>query len=402
MTPTAPKSTTIGFVGDPGTEAELQRGVSTLNAAGEDSRVRLQSLSSLSWEQAAAELDALLVIPETSTWSRSRHRRHTGPQPLRNMDNPWGLPWLQDKDQETVNSANRMIRRQFALMSEWVKQKPSCPLLLVHREDLGMAEGGIPASLWQLLELRLWANEWGLKRYGTFQCYFGPGDWPFPIGLLSSHPLPHKIFHPGWPKFQNASRRYVGPIPRFCKCPKGQHLADKDFYHRHLRTRSSSLLLKGFAQYLITYWASQSMHTCSGAKLWQRGSDSRESLVRAVEGSDSDATDAEQADVDSDAFGSMGPEADQEMGRSSLDMRAMAALGIGARNHRYAATRRNGDGRDHLGDESGSEGTQLAQDIEKSEGQPYSYSIQDSPGMNDVNQERQVQQKTKHEKGARK
>ncbi len=141
------------------------------------------------------------------------------------------------------------------------------------------------------------------------------------------------------------------------------------------------------------------MHTCSGAKLWRRGSDSLESLVRAVEGSDSDATDAEQADVDSDAFGSMGPEADQEMGRSSLDMRAMAALGIGARNHRYAATRRNGDGRDHLGDESGSEGTQLAQDIEKSEGQPYSYSIQDPPGMNDVNQERQVKKKQNTERG---
>ncbi len=386
-----PKSTTIGFVGDPGTEAELQRGASTLSTSQSGNHVRLQSLSSLTWEEASSSLDALLVIPEVSTWCRSRHRRHTGPQPVRDMNNHWGFPWLQDKDQETVNSANKLLRQQFTLMADWVKQKPSCPMLLIHPEDLGVADSGYPASIWQLPELRLWANEWGLKRYGTFQCHFGPGAWPFPVGLLSTHPLPHKLFHPGWPKFQTNSRKYVGPIPRYCRCPQGQHRSDNDFHHRHLRTRSSSLLLDGFADYLMTSWAPQSTGEHHSAKLWQQGSAASTSLVRADE--DSDATDAEQAEVHGEILDSMDLDTDQDAGRPALDVRALEALGIGGRTNRYGAEHGNFDDHDYDGDVTGSKGLRYAQGSEESKGSVISYPIQDRPEAKDFDQEKQVKQK---------
>ncbi len=261
-------------------------------------------------------------------------------------------------------------------------------MMLVHPEDLGMADRGHPASIWQLHELRLWANKWGLKRYGTFQCYFGPGTWPFPVGILSTHPLPHKLFHPGWPKFQKESQEYIGPIPRHCRCPAHQHQSDKDFHHRHLRMKSSSLLSEGFATYLMTSWAQQSAHDHFSAKLWQRGSDLSGSLVRAED--DSDVTDAEQAEVNGDILDTMSDEADQNSGRSAMDSRALQALGIGGNSIRYSV--RHSDLYDHdcNGAVTRSEGQPGAKGSEETEDRPAAGPIQHQSGARNVESLHQV------------
>ncbi len=336
-------------------------------------------------------LDALLVVPEVATWARSKHRHHEGPQPLRDRNNPWGFPWLRDKDQEAVNSANRLLRTQLSWMSSWVKYKPSLPMMLIHPEDLGMAERGHPASIWQLPELRLWANKWGLKRYGTFQCHFGPGSWPFPVGILSTHPLPHKLFYPGWPKFHTDSLLYIGPIPRHCRCPAHQHQSDSDFHHRHLRTRSSSLLLDGFATYLMTCWAIQAADDCCSAKLWQRGSDAYSSLVRAED--DSDATDAEQAEVISEVLDTRNGGSDQDSSYPAMDSRALQALGIGGNAFRCLGMHLNAHDSVGREDRKMSEDQPNSKGTEESKGLPAPGPIQHQPGTRDDKLLNQVKKK---------
>ncbi len=289
------------------------------------------TISSLNWEEALDRLGALLVIPETSTWERSRHRRHTGPQPLRNSSWPWGFPWLGPRDRETVESVNARLRQQFSWMNDCVRKRPSSPMIMVHPEDLGSADNGFPASIWQLPEVKLWANKWGLRRYGTRQCNFGKCDWPHPVGVLSTHPLPHHLFSPGWPTFHAESGRYCGPLSRHCRCPRNQHLSDSSFMDRNLRKRTSPLLQHDFMIYLATFFAQPAALQRSGAKLCRRGSVD-EQLVRADWASDSDETDAGQADINWEALDLKELGENHGPPRATLDLRAMEALGI---NDRY-------------------------------------------------------------------
>ncbi len=102
---------------------------------------------------------------------------------MRSSDWPWGYPWLRGAALETVETANQDLRRLFGQMAALVEKCPSVPLLFAHPEDLGSAEMGSPSSIWQLPELRLWANKWGLKRYATHQCRCGQSEFAHPLGL---------------------------------------------------------------------------------------------------------------------------------------------------------------------------------------------------------------------------
>ncbi len=321
---------TFGYAGADSTGAELRDVLSTLTEQCEARHAGFQHLLSTSWEQATMWVSQLVIVPETSSWARSRHRKVEGPQPQRDANWPWGLPWLSPRDRETVDSVNEDLRRYLALMNFCVQHSPSSHLLFIHPEDLGRADRGSPASIWQLPELRTWANKWGLRRYGTHQCRFGQSDWPFPIGILSSHPLPHALFTPGWPTFDD-NKQYIGPVPRFCNCPPGAHRRDADFDQRRLRSSKSSILQPGFQQFLSFSFLHGASADDSAAKLWSKGIS--ETLVRAVTSTiEEDLTDAEEAPIDAIVHGTSGLDklsvSDSSASRSVLDIRALQALGI--------------------------------------------------------------------------
>ncbi len=330
MTPRGEHPRTFGFAGDGPTGAELLRLWPALAGPQSVATLDVNIITSLSWETAAEKLAALMIVPETSSWSRSRHRRPTGPQPVRDHNWPWGLPWLSPRDRDKVEAQNDSLRDLFKLMSACVEQSPSTHLVLLHPEDLGPAENGILASIWRLPEIRLWANHWGLKRYCTHQCIFGKSKWPFPLGLLSTHPLPHKWFRPGWPKFESESGRYTGPLPKRCNCPPGSHARDADYRGRNLRERPESLIQPGLLEFMSSLMLGIPQKGETAAELSQRGSGLP--LVRAdryqeEEEVSNDSTDAEQAELGTEELLRLQGSADAA-GQASWDSLALRALGF--------------------------------------------------------------------------
>ncbi len=330
VTPPSRGLATLGYAGDPSTGAELREVLSTLSGQTETPYAGLEQLLSTSWEQATKWVSQLVIVPTVTSWARSRHRKIEGPQPQRNSNWPWGLPWLSPRDKDLVDSANENLRQHFALMNFCVQHCPSTHLLFIHPEDLGRADQGQPASIWQLTELKAWANRWGLKRYGTHQCRFGKSEWPFPIGVLSSHPLPHALFTLGWPKF-DSDRHYIGPLPRYCECPPGTHRRDAEFDHRRLRSMQSTLIHPGLQHFLALLFLDGASNHRSAAKLLRKGVPGI--LVRADMSSiDDDLTDAEEAQVGSIDRGPFEHAGLVSSGRAdsqtALDTRALQALGL--------------------------------------------------------------------------
>ncbi len=316
VTPSTRDLATFAFAGDQSTGAELREVLSTLGGQTETPYAGFEQLLSASWEQATKWVSQLVVVPTISSWARSKHRKTEGPQPQRNSHWPWGLPWLSPRDKDVVDSANEDLRHHFALMNFCIQHCPSTHLLFLHPEDLGRADQGEPASIWQLPELKLWANRWGLRRYSTHQCRFGKSEWPFPIGVLSSHPLPHSLFTPGWPQLDSA-RRYKGPLSRFCDCPPGTHHRDADFDHRRLRLRPSSIIQSGLQHFLSLLFLVEASHHRSAAKLLRKGIP--DILVRAdLDTMQDDSTDAEEALLD--------PK--ESWSQTALDIRSLQALGL--------------------------------------------------------------------------
>ncbi len=316
VTPLSRDLATFGYAGDPSTGAELREVLSTLSGQTEVPYAGFEQLISSSWEQATKWVSQLVIVPTVSSWARSKHRKVEGPQPQRNSNWPWGLPWLSPRDKDIVDSANENLRQNFALMDFCIQHCPSTHLLFIHPEDLGRADQGEPASIWQLPELKIWANKWGLKRYGTHQCRFGKSEWPFPIGVLSSHPLPHSLFTLGWPNF-DATRHYRGPLSRFCECPPGTHRRDADFDNRRLRSMQSSIIQSGLQHFLSLLFLEGASHQRSAAKLLRKGISGI--LVRAdLNTTQDDSTDAEEAHWDPRESAS----------QTALDIRALQALGL--------------------------------------------------------------------------
>ncbi len=146
---------------------------------------------------------------------------------------------------------------------------------LIFPEDRGRATHGLPASIWQLRELRAWATSQAALRGAINQCEFGPTPTPRPLGFLK-HPIAAGCLadtrgvHTGWPRFSSSTtRRCIGPLPRKCNCgrihPPWRHqrsdtsdpppstLANaqvaewfaRQVMHPHLRKLSSTALLRG-------------------------------------------------------------------------------------------------------------------------------------------------------------
>ncbi len=318
----------LGFAGDTGTGAELRRCLSALAEKGDALMGTLTTMrldDPLSWDQALDKIDALVVVPPSTSWSRSRHRRASGPPPLRDSDWPWGLPWLRGVERDLVDSSNAELRSMFAMMTKTVSDYPSTHLWFCFPEDLGVADRGMPASVWRLPELRLWANKWGLRRYAVHQCRFGTMDYPFPLGVLSSQPLSQALFSPGWPRLgEGSTGGYTGPLSRRCRCRAGAHLRDTDFKGRHLRSRPPSMLHAAFCEYIIAQRLKAYGITVNGAGL--RGQGHTLENARADNNTSDDETDAGQASVDEGWLRDTRRSSTSSSTRASLDYLALQAL----------------------------------------------------------------------------
>ncbi len=162
---------------------------------------------------------AAIGLVSSSTWSRARHRSNSGPQPVRNANWRWGLPWLKHGEREAVEEANDELCHIASVLSAALKRSPVVQVALLAPEDLGRALGGRPASVWQLAELRKWAHTNTLQRAAFYQCEFGRTSRPRPTGVLLTHKVSDKRLKPGWPRFCSPGNDvYLGPLEPHCKC----------------------------------------------------------------------------------------------------------------------------------------------------------------------------------------
>ena len=84
--------------------------------------------------------------------------------------------------------------------------------LLEFPEDLGAANFGVPASLWQLDSMRLIAaHDSEYVSFAFFQCRFG-ADFPKPTRLLTDLGGLAAAGFMGWPR-HDAAFTYQGPLP---------------------------------------------------------------------------------------------------------------------------------------------------------------------------------------------
>ena len=94
----------------------------------------------------------------------------------------------------------------------------ACTIWAEFPEDLGTAEKGDPASLWQRPELR----NTGMVRGALFQCEWCDAPYAKPTGIITncSKFYEDSRFYQGWPEFSSPNagdRHYRGPLPPTCR-----------------------------------------------------------------------------------------------------------------------------------------------------------------------------------------
>ena len=168
------------------------------------------------------KVDFVIVAPPCNTFSRARHnRRVPGPKPLRSWDYLKGFPWLKTDDADKVKQANLLVER--ALEACKAAHQKQIPFLIEHPEQLGIAQGLVPASIWDWKEFHDLCRLSSLVQLAIFQCEFGaPTSKPTrlatsavtavqqsPLGKFSG---PHVLSSEG---------NYLGPLPH--GCPHREH-----------------------------------------------------------------------------------------------------------------------------------------------------------------------------------
>ena len=137
---------------------------------------------------AAGDYDIIVMSPPCATWSRARLSGKPGPGPVRNRDHPWGIPHLRyEWEKQQAENGNVFIHfaiRTITTAQACKRRGHRVMTLLEHPEDLGRCPLGVPASIWQLKELRSAYAEFPFVSVAGHQCQFGL-DAPKPTRLLS-------------------------------------------------------------------------------------------------------------------------------------------------------------------------------------------------------------------------
>ena len=155
-------------------------------------------------------------FPPSDTFTRAVFANRSGPRPIRTRDHPMGLPRLDCRERKRAEDANRLVYLSIAVLQAAGKARKrglTVFSLLVHPEDLGAAALGIPASIWQLRQVRQLCRL-GFQTVAFTQCVFN-ADYPKPTRLLTDLPGILGLGWPGWPVFDHQGR-YLGPLPEAC------------------------------------------------------------------------------------------------------------------------------------------------------------------------------------------
>ena len=161
------------------------------------------------------EASMVLLAPGVSTFSRARAHWRTsgGPRPLRSHQYVLGFPWLSGKERSTVEDANFLVLKTLEICS--LRHELSKPFLFEHPEQLGAVNDFIPASVWDLDELKHLLLLEGVRTAAFFQCQWGaPSSKPTRF-LWYLVPLLGAALHPGAPLLTSEGR-YSGPLPASC------------------------------------------------------------------------------------------------------------------------------------------------------------------------------------------
>ena len=183
-------------------------------------RSSLDDLTDVSlWDELFSQVksglwDVVILSPPCNTWSRARYqwKLHPGPKPLRSFTYPLGFPWLDEKATAKVTEANLFVMNSINLAKAMTEVGGH--YLIEHPEDLGLVAEELPASIWQLDEMRQLQLETRATTWAVFQCKFHAGS-PKPTRFMSNLKRCSSLKYANWPCF-DSKRRYLGPLPFSC------------------------------------------------------------------------------------------------------------------------------------------------------------------------------------------
>ena len=160
--------------------------------------------------------DVVIVSPPCDSFSRLQWGNRNGPCPVRSHQWPWGFPWLRAKDRQRCEMGNIWVIFTCQVLEAIAKVTLAglYPVLalLEHPEDLGATQNGVPASIWQLPQVRRLVDELGMLTCVCHQCAYGV-DYPKPTRWLGNFISLNTLGVSGWPSF-DACQCYTGPLQR--------------------------------------------------------------------------------------------------------------------------------------------------------------------------------------------
>ena len=169
--------------------------------------------ASLLQEIRAGLYNVVIMTPPCNTWSRARFSNRRGPRPVRNREWPWGFPWLERRLRDQCEQGNAFVR--MTLEGCQAATEAGAWWLIEHPEDLGRTStGDVPASIFQLPELRSLAANCQATSFALHQCHYGAATSK-PTRLVTTLPAALGEPHQGWPQFDDRDG-YRGPLPASC------------------------------------------------------------------------------------------------------------------------------------------------------------------------------------------
>ena len=131
---------------------------------------------------------------------------------------PWGFPNQRRAQQQRADSGNEFVHFSIrAIQQAQIATRQGRPTrcILEHPEDLGRMSKGVPASIWQLPQIRKAFGSTPFVTVAGHQCQFPGVDRKKPTRLLSDILAIADFGKAGWPQFDTRGY-YVGPLPMHC------------------------------------------------------------------------------------------------------------------------------------------------------------------------------------------
>ena len=164
------------------------------------------------------EFCMVLLSPPCGTWSRANYSNKPGPQPCRSKRYPWGFPHAKARVKARAQAGNAFVHfsiRAIMAAQNCKRKGYMTRCLIEHPEDLGATGKGIPASIWQLRELRTAFAEFDAASVAGHQCQFPDCDRRKPTRLFSDLSRVGEFGWTAWPSFDRQGF-YKGPLPASC------------------------------------------------------------------------------------------------------------------------------------------------------------------------------------------